>query len=134
MFCTDGMVTNDSSRPYTPTERGVLLSSFFRRNKMRTIRLNIYFLTAAILLGFACNKALAESVNVEVNGMVCGFCAQGISKKLHDTGTAAKVDVDLDKKIVFIEFEKGKSLDDNTLRSIIVDSGYQVVRVTRNIP
>lgn len=101
---------------------------------MRTIRLNIYFLTAAILLGFACNKALAESVNVEVNGMVCGFCAQGISKKLHDTGTAAKVDVDLDKKIVFIEFEKGKSLDDNTLRSIIVDSGYQVVRVTRNIP
>jgi copper chaperone CopZ len=79
-------------------------------------------------------QAFAESVKVEVNGMVCGFCAQGITKKLMASGAIAKVDVDLDAKVVSIEVAKDKTIDDKTLTSIIVDSGYQVVKITRAQP
>jgi copper chaperone CopZ len=78
------------------------------------------------------SQALAESIKVQVNGMVCGFCAQGISKKLMDSGSVKKADVDLDAKIVSIETLKDKTIDDKTLTSIIVDAGYQVVKITRS--
>lgn len=89
---------------------------------------------AAVAGMFWAGQAFADSVKVEVNGMVCSFCAQGITKKLMATGVLAKVDVDLDAKVVSIEVAKDKTIDDKTLTAIIVDSGYQVVKITRIQP
>lgn len=76
--------------------------------------------------------ALADSVQVNVNGMVCGFCAQGITKKLNNTQSVEKVNVDLEKKIVSFETIQGKQIDDEAIKKLITDAGYTVVKIERN--
>ena len=74
----------------------------------------------------------ATQITATVNGMVCGFCAQGITKKLNAEPAVAKVDVSLEAKTVKVSLKDGKSLDDKTLEKILKDSGYNVEKITRN--
>jgi copper chaperone CopZ len=64
--------------------------------------------------------------------MVCGFCAQGITKKLSAEDSVEKVDVSLEKKTVKISLKDGKDLDDKVLEKILKDSGYNVEKISRN--
>lgn len=80
------------------------------------------------------SNAFADSIKVTVNGMVCGFCAQGITKKLNNTQSVEKVNVDLEKKIVTFNTLPGKQLDDEAIKKLITDAGYTVVAVERQKP
>lgn len=71
----------------------------------------------------------AESVKVNVNGMVCAFCAQGIEKGLMTMPAAKVVFVDLKKKIVAIEAKDGQKLDNKKITAEITDAGYDVVKL-----
>lgn len=94
---------------------------------------NFLITTAFVTLGvFMQSVALADSVQVNVNGMVCGFCAQGITKKLNNTQAVEKVNVDLEKKIVSFETIEGKQFDDEAIKKLITDAGYTVVKIERN--
>jgi len=79
-------------------------------------------------------SALADDVKVSVNGMVCGFCAQGITKKLNKTEAVEKVNVDLEKKVVSFSTLAGKQLDDAAITKLITDAGYAVVKIERSKP
>jgi mercuric ion binding protein len=85
-------------------------------------------LTALILT----STALAETAFVSVNGMVCGFCAQAITKKVQALSEVEKVQVDLDQKKVTIDFKDGQSADDATIEKVITDAGYKVVSIQRS--
>jgi mercuric ion binding protein len=74
----------------------------------------------------------ATQITATVNGMVCGFCAQGIAKKLNAEPSVDKVDVSLERKTVKVSLKEGRSLDDETLEKILKDSGYNVEKITRN--
>ncbi|HLT23395.1 MAG TPA: heavy metal-associated domain-containing protein [Bacteriovoracaceae bacterium] len=73
----------------------------------------------------------AESIKVEVNGMVCSMCAQGIEKKFKKMDVVKSIKVDLDTKVVHIELLENQTLDDEVVRKNIVDSGYNVAKITR---
>jgi copper chaperone CopZ len=80
------------------------------------------------------STAFADLVKVSVNGMVCGFCAQGITKKLENTGLLEKINVDLEKKIVSFSTLPGKQFDDSSVTKLITEAGYTVVKIEREKP
>jgi mercuric ion binding protein len=71
------------------------------------------------------------SVSVKVNGMVCGFCAQGIEKKLKETKKVDNVVVDLDKKLVSFKELKGEKLTDKEIKTLLEKAGYEAVEIIR---
>ena len=70
-------------------------------------------------------------VHVSVNGLVCDFCARALEKTFGKRAEVKGIDVNLDTKIVTINFNDGQTLDDDTIRQIITDSGYNVEGVHR---
>ena len=70
----------------------------------------------------------AESMKINVNGMVCAFCAQGIEKRLTNMAATKAVFVDLKQRIVAVEAKDGQKLDAKAIASEITDAGYDVVK------
>lgn len=73
----------------------------------------------------------ASIITATVNGMVCGFCAQGITKKFNAEPSVDKVDVSLEKKTVKISLKEGKTLDDKTIERLLKESGYNLEKIER---
>lgn len=62
-------------------------------------------LSAALLL--IATMATAGTSELTVNGLVCGFCAQGIEKALRKNPATADVIVSLDKRLVAVATKPG---------------------------
>lgn len=88
-------------------------------------------LSAAIWLVGMAGNALAERITVNVDGMVCAFCAAGIEQLLNDEAAVAKVQVDLDASEVRINTKEDATLSDDQLREIIRKSGFTAGKITR---
>jgi len=82
------------------------------------------FLTFAVLLAFTL-PAHAQTY-VDVNGLVCDFCAQSLKKVFSKEEAVEDIDVNLDTKVVTINFKDGLSLDDEMITKLVTDSGYNV--------
>lgn len=87
-------------------------------------------LLAALLLG-ATASAMATTVEMDVNGLVCGFCAQGIEKTLKGLPATEGVFVNLEHHLVAVKLKDGTEIDDEALRKALKDSGYTVVGIRR---
>ncbi len=68
-----------------------------------------------------------DKVLIEVKGMVCAFCAQGIEKKFGKRKEVKSAKVNLDKMEVLVKFKKGQSLNEKQIKKIIVDAGFSYV-------
>ncbi|PIR20985.1 MAG: hypothetical protein COV45_03730 [Deltaproteobacteria bacterium CG11_big_fil_rev_8_21_14_0_20_47_16] len=90
-------------------------------------RLSIIAMVVAFLIISA--SAFAAQIKVDVNGMVCSFCAQGIEKKFKSDPAVEKVDVDLTKKTVLLTTRDGKTLSEADIRKRITDAGFKVEKV-----
>ena len=88
------------------------------------------FLLAALLLGVS-SLASAKTIEMDVNGLVCGFCAQGIEKTLKGLPATEAVFVSLEHRLVAVKLKDGSDVDDATLRKALKDSGYTVVAIHR---
>lgn len=88
-----------------------------------------HLLMAALLAGTTASAFAATSVKVDVNGMVCAFCAQGIEKRLSQLPATQAVYVDLKQKIVAVEAKEGQTLDTKTIAAEITDAGYDVKKL-----
>ncbi|MCF8720650.1 heavy-metal-associated domain-containing protein [Nitrospina gracilis] len=63
---------------------------------------------------------------LRVDGMTCGHCVETVSKAVSSIPGVSKVDVDLQKKSVTVDFDEGETgLAD--IKSKITDAGYEVV-------
>lgn len=82
----------------------------------------------ALVLPFA---AWADGATIKVNGMVCAFCSSSIEKKFKEKSEVKAIDVNLDTKLVTIEYHPGKSLPEKEIKDIVTKSGYTVVSVTQ---
>ena len=69
--------------------------------------------------------------HVSVNGLVCDFCARALEKTFGKKDEVKSIDVNLETKIVTVNFNEGQTLDDETLTQIITDSGYNVEGIHR---
>ena len=68
---------------------------------------------------------------VSVNGLVCDFCARSIEKIFKKKQSVKSIDVNLEKMLITINLKEGENLTDETIKKLILDSGYEVVEVFR---
>ena len=74
-------------------------------------------------------NSYALTQKIEVLGMVCAFCAQGIEKSFGSVEHVKDIFVSLENYFVAIESKDGKSIDEKLIRTIITDAGYDVQKI-----
>ena len=83
-----------------------------------------------VLIGFA-SIASARTIEMDVNGLVCAFCAQGIEKTLKGFPATAGVFVSLEHRIVAVQLKDGQDIADADLGKAITNAGYKLVSIRR---
>jgi mercuric ion binding protein len=86
-------------------------------------------LCAALLA--AVSTASARTIEMDVNGLVCAFCAQGIEKTMKAFPATDGVLVSLEHRLVAVHLKDGQDIADAALRKAITDAGYKLVAVRR---
>lgn len=91
------------------------------------------FLAALALAGASLSApaASAATIEMQVDGLVCAFCAQGIEKKLGEQPATAEVFVSLERSLVAVALKPKGSISDETLREVLTDAGYTVRSIAR---
>lgn len=64
---------------------------------------------------------------VNVNGMVCDFCARGIEKTFLKDRAVKRIDVDLERGKVLIAYTKEKEIDFNEIKNKILANGQNAI-------
>ena len=72
-----------------------------------------------------------HDIQINVNGMVCAFCAQGILNAFENHSAIKNAAANLDEKWIRIQLKKGASLTDKKINTIIKDSGYEIDEIIR---
>ena len=83
------------------------------------------------LLLLASAFAQAATIEMNVNGLVCAFCAQGIEKQLRKFPATADVIVSLEHKLVAVALKDDQDIPDTELRRALTNAGYTVKAVQR---
>jgi periplasmic mercuric ion binding protein len=87
---------------------------------------------ALLLLAFlTATAAHAATIELTVNGLVCGFCAQGIEKTLRRNAATDDVFVSLENRLVAVATKPDADIPDEVLRKALTDAGYDVKAITR---
>jgi periplasmic mercuric ion binding protein len=73
----------------------------------------------------------AATIEMNVNGLVCAFCAQGIEKQLRKFPATADVVVSLEHKLVAVALKEGQDIPDADLRRALTNAGYSVTAINR---
>lgn len=68
---------------------------------------------------------------VKINGLICDFCVQALTKTFKKQAAVRAIAVDLNAKELRLGFKPGMSLDDATIGKLIKDAGYNVVAIKR---
>lgn len=84
-----------------------------------------------LALGLLASGAQAATVEMTVNGLVCGFCAQGIEKRLRKFPATADVLVSLERRLVAVGLRDGGDISDAALTAALEDAGYAVKAIRR---
>ena len=84
-----------------------------------------------LLASLAASGAHAATIELTVNGLVCGFCAQGIEKTLRRNAATDDVFVSLENRLVAVATKPGADIPDDALRKALQDAGYDVKAIAR---
>ena len=82
--------------------------------------------SVTILSATSSASAAQQTIQVELDGLVCAFCAQGVKKKMTAQATTDKVFVSLDKKVTLVSLKEGQDIPDE-----ITNVGYVAKGITR---
>ena len=89
-----------------------------------------YTVRIAALLTFA-SIANGATIEAKVNGLVCSFCAQGISKTFHKNPAVADVIVSLENRLVAVITKGGQDISDDEVTRSLRNAGYDVKAIVR---
>ena len=84
-----------------------------------------------LVLALITTNAYSTTIEMTVNGLVCGFCAQGIEKTLRKNPATAEVLVSLENRLVAVVTREGADIPDADLRKALTDAGYDVKAIER---
>lgn len=73
-----------------------------------------------------------RTIEMEVDGLVCAFCAQGIEKKLRKEAATEDVYVSLEHRLVAVALKPGQDIADDALKALLTEAGYTVKAVKRS--
>ncbi|MFT4967403.1 MAG: copper chaperone CopZ [Candidatus Deianiraeaceae bacterium] len=89
-------------------------------------------LIASVLIGsFGVSSVFAKTITVDVNGLVCEFCASTIEKVFKKKDEVESIKVDLESKIVTIDFKENQNLSNEIIKETILNNGYNVEKINR---
>ena len=88
-------------------------------------------IAAALLAVLVAGSASAATIELTVNGLVCGFCAQGIEKTLRRNAATDDVFVSLENRLVAIATKPETDIADEVLHKALKDAGYDVKAIAR---
>ena len=92
-----------------------------------------YILIILATLIFSHTSAFAkQQIDIQVNGMVCDFCAQAIWKVFEEYEAVENVNIDLDTGIVSVVLKSDRTITDEELDKAVEYSGYELVGITRH--
>lgn len=74
----------------------------------------------------------AKEIKVNVLGMVCAFCGQGITKNFKARPEVKDIKVSLNDKTVLLTLKDGKDISDKDISTIIEESGVKVEKIERS--
>jgi cation transport ATPase len=89
-----------------------------------------YLWISSLLIAIT-TAAQAETVEIQVNGLVCAFCAQGIEKTLRAKPATEDVYVSLETGLVALTLKAKAKISDTELRTALTESGYTVTAISR---
>jgi copper chaperone CopZ len=72
-----------------------------------------------------------ERIDLTINGMVCSFCVQGVERKIRGLPATQNVKIDLSKRVVQVWVRHGETIQDDQLRKLIRDAGFDVREIKR---
>ena len=89
-----------------------------------------------LFLTFIPIKAHAIIIDIQVEGLVCDFCAQSIEKVFMKQPGVAVVYVNLDRQNVQVKMadvfqDNEPGISDNRIINLLQDAGYTVSNITR---
>ena len=89
--------------------------------------------TLIVLISMLASTVWGAQTNVEVtvNGMVCSFCAQGITKKFKARQEIEAVKVVLQDQKVYLTIKDGADLSDDEITQTLKKAGYSVEKIDR---
>ena len=82
-------------------------------------------------VGLSSGEMTKNIISVDVNGMVCDFCAQSIEKVFMKREEVKGINVNLDNQKVIIYLQKETNIDDTVIGTIFEDAGYTVEIIIR---
>lgn len=85
----------------------------------------------SLMLTIAAGTASATTLKMEVNGLVCAFCANGITQAFKKKPEVAAVHVSLEDRLVAIGLKEGHDLSDAAVTESLKEAGYTVVSIER---
>ena len=86
---------------------------------------------AAVFTVASAYASASQMVTVQVNGLVCDFCARSLEATFGKRPEVASIKVDLDTKLISIAMNEGQDIDDTTIRETVIDAGFEVVAIER---
>jgi hypothetical protein len=79
---------------------------------------------------FVSDLGSSQVVIVDVNGMVCDFCARGIEKTFYDDALVKRVLVSLETGKVLIAYDNAKKVDFGEIKNIFLSNGQSATGMT----
>ena len=76
-------------------------------------------------------SAMAKDITVNVNGMVCDFCAQSLNKVFLKEDGVESLDISLENKTVVIHMAEDATITDEKINELIEWAGYENAGITR---
>ena len=78
---------------------------------------------------FASGLKQVQIAIVNVNGMVCDFCARGIEKSFSKDVNLKKIDVDLSKGKILLAYDLEKIISFDEIKKLIVENGQNATGI-----
>ena len=92
----------------------------------------LFFILITFNVSKSQEKLENEILSISVNGLVCDFCARSIEKLFSKKESVKSININLEKMLITISLKKGKSLNDDLIKKVITDSGYDIKEIRRD--
>jgi mercuric ion binding protein len=71
-----------------------------------------------------------NSVEVQVDGLACPFCAYGLEKKLSDLDGVDSLMIDIEKGMVTLIVQEDKTVNEEVIKEKIKEAGFTPGKIT----
>ena len=68
---------------------------------------------------------------LQIEGLVCAFCAYNVESRLHALSGVEYVDVDVESGSVLVGMEPNQGLDNAQVQKVVEEAGFSLVAVDR---